>query len=586
MTRLRVLGSLLALACAASALAAGPDLTVRVTPYLPAVTTRSSVLRVAVENLGDAPAKDVTLTLTVEGDAGISWLSFELRPTSHPRTYVLHLDEIAPGRLESQEVVLSPNAEGGRVTVTLTATSSTPDANPHNDSLVTTFDIARVAALSLRVEPPVEIDADGLLPYTIVLTNRSPVDATGVKVVSQVATDVVDVPAGATIKVTHRAPGTMTHLNVTATWDDPALQLSAAGAADVVPYRKLAVTTAADAGPGSLRAAIETANAECDEDHPCRIAFDGGPFTITPRSALPPLQAAATLFDGAGRVELRGDGLPANGLTIAGINITVRGVTVNSFGGNGISVQQEGTAIRDSFIGTDPTGTIALPNERGVRIGGSWNTLLERNVISGNRYSGVFLDGRMLAAYDNRIGVSPTGSPLGNGASGVFAADHTTAFLGGNTIAFNHDVGIGTGSGVFLDAVENSIHDNGRLGIDVGLDGQDAGRPVITSVRYDAASGQTIITATADATPTPTAYFEYRALAFYANGFDPSGPAEGNSLLGRAIVDPLTQTAEFHIHADLRGWIITALAEHMIDWADYRVYTTGELSDGAPVPRR
>jgi len=48
----------------------------------------------------------------------------------------------------------------------------------------------------------------------------------------------------------------------------------------------------------------------------------------------------------------------------------------------------------------------------------------------------------------------------------------------------------------------------------------------------------------------------------------------------------LTQTAEFHIHADLRGWIITALDEHFIDWGDYRVDTSGELSGGVPVPRR
>ena len=91
-----------------------------------------------------------------------------------------------------------------------------------------------------------------------------------------------------------------------------------------------------------------------------------------------------------------------------------------------------GTVVEGNFIGTDPEGMEARPNEVGVliagenripakpvevRIGGTRTA--QRNVISGNENAGVAMDGPAAAdavIEGNYIGVAADGSTaLGNG---------------------------------------------------------------------------------------------------------------------------------------------------------------------------
>jgi titin len=102
--------------------------------------------------------------------------------------------------------------------------------------------------------------------------------------------------------------------------------------------------------------------------------------------------------------------------------------------GDGIYISDSGTAFNVVWgddIGTDPTGTLAVPNYDGVVIqnGATYNTIGGntafpfRDVISGNTWDGVHIVGNGTsynAVRDDYIGVTSGGSTaLGNGASGV-----------------------------------------------------------------------------------------------------------------------------------------------------------------------
>jgi len=112
--------------------------------------------------------------------------------------------------------------------------------------------------------------------------------------------------------------------------------------------------------------------------------------------------------------------------------------------------------VQGNLIGTDITGTLALPSNgvgvsvtsgSGTMIGGT--TAAARNVISGNA-NGVTLDGFSTASSviaGNYIGVDVTGAaPLGNTARGVIMDANVTiggtAPGAGNVISANHGIGV------------------------------------------------------------------------------------------------------------------------------------------------
>ena len=99
-------------------------------------------------------------------------------------------------------------------------------------------------------------------------------------------------------------------------------------------------------------------------------------------------------------VELSGENIPnGTGLFWIGRVVTIRGLCINRFtNGTGLDsgcascgfIVTAGSIVEGCFIGTDISGTIALPNNVGVtflqthdaRIGGP--DVAQRNVISGN----------------------------------------------------------------------------------------------------------------------------------------------------------------------------------------------------------
>jgi titin len=231
------------------------------------------------------------------------------------------------------------------------------------------------------------------------------------------------------------------------------------------------------AGPCTLRAALEQANATMGQD---TVAFaipplDGTVKRIAPGGPLPTLaDPAGTTIDGftqngaapnsapAGmnavlRIELDGGGAgDVDGLIVSGGNSTVRGLVINRFARNGIGIVNAGSnRIEGNFIGTDVTGLIDRGNAIGVLIlqtGGNvigGNTAAARNLIAGNN-TGVSIDrGSGNTVAGNFIGLAADGqADLGNDAYGVLVFDATQNTIGGaaaadrNVISGNDLIGV------------------------------------------------------------------------------------------------------------------------------------------------
>jgi CSLREA domain-containing protein len=198
----------------------------------------------------------------------------------------------------------------------------------------------------------------------------------------------------------------------------------------------------------SLREAINAANQGSAAD---TIAFDippGGVQTIMPTSSLPAISFPVTIdgttqpgFAGTPVVELNGSIDGANGLRLNLVTgTTVRGLVINRFSSAAILIERGGgNVIEGNFIGTDPTGTVALPNGIGISvqrsqsntIGGT--TAAARNLVSGNSIFGIFIDeGGGNVIQGNRVGTNASGSAvLGAQDLGVAVVNSPNALIGG-----------------------------------------------------------------------------------------------------------------------------------------------------------
>ncbi len=288
------------------------------------------------------------------------------------------------------------------------------------------------------------------------------------------------------------------------------------------------VTNALDSGDGSLRAAILSANATTGSS---TIDFDIPGTGVQTIALLTPLPATINpvVIDGTTQpgyqntplIELEGASIldntksppspipNVNGLVLSGGNSLVRGLDIDRFSGSGIFVNRDGNTITGDFIGTDPTGTMALGNGvNGVVFAGRNNFLGAdlmdpppgfnvKNVISGNGGAGVFLgsSGSALPSNDvvegNLIGTDVGGtSDLGNAGPGidVESSNNSIGLTSGmitpqNTIAFNGGAGVQVGSSPYVTNViqnriaGNGIFDNVSLGIDLGNDGVTPNAP-------------------------------------------------------------------------------------------------------------
>ncbi len=199
----------------------------------------------------------------------------------------------------------------------------------------------------------------------------------------------------------------------------------------------------------------------------------------------------------------------ASGNTIGGSSALSRNV-ISGNTGDGVFITETatGNAVEGDYIGTDVTGTLALPNFNGVLIdtGASGNTIggssaLTRNIISGNSDDGVVIDatgtGNNLVA-GNYIGLGPDGTTaVGNALEGVFVVNSGT----GNTIGgLTSTPGTGLGNVIgnqlsFYNSYGIALQGNAAvsvLGNVIGLNAAGNAAPNTSGVRVFGSSGNVI----------------------------------------------------------------------------------------------
>ena len=266
------------------------------------------------------------------------------------------------------------------------------------------------------------------------------------------------------------------------------------------PSAGIVVNTESDSDDGtcdalhcSLREAINLANAQAGPDN---IFFDipGGasavdPHTIQPTSGLPTV-TDAVVIDGTSEpdfrdcpegpvVELDGTNAGAvDGIAITASGATVKGLTINRFGLNGIDLLLgDGHTIRCNRIGTDSTGTLDQGNgQNGIQaFGSSFNSiggrsLSGRNLVSGNGTKGIWLrpgafEGPSTnnTVEGNYIGTDADGEhALGNGTFGI-SVDGDTNVVGGDGDGAGNVVSANTISGLEVRGAGNTLSGN-RIG--------------------------------------------------------------------------------------------------------------------------
>jgi len=259
------------------------------------------------------------------------------------------------------------------------------------------------------------------------------------------------------------------------------------------PFVVDSTSDAVDAADGvtTLREAILNANAHPGVD---TITFNipgSGVQTIRPTSALPtisdnvlidgytqPGAATNTLTDGNNailRIELDGSlAGHASGLFFHGPRATVRGLVINRFAVHGIHIGAfTEVNVLGCFIGTDPSGTIALGNAR-VGVGGGnlvdcdigGTTPEARNLISGNGEDGIGLHGFNCTIQGNFIGTDVTGTKsLVNGHYGVYLTGGTDIVVGG-TVPGARNVIVGNFNAMRLNGDDATVQGN-YIGVDV-----------------------------------------------------------------------------------------------------------------------
>lgn len=202
------------------------------------------------------------------------------------------------------------------------------------------------------------------------------------------------------------------------------------------------VTNTNDSGPGSLRGAIEFANAATG---PSTISFaipGEGPHTITLASALPAFTANGLTIDGttqpgtqcrdlwAGsghdlRINLRGGNF--DGPTLGGANQVIRGLSITGFV-NGLTLAPSSNfaAVQCSYVGLRPDGSSEGNGSRGIRAFGASARIGglgpgQGNVLSASGVGVITENGSTdTSVQGNFIGTDPSGmSPRPNVIRGI-----------------------------------------------------------------------------------------------------------------------------------------------------------------------
>lgn len=177
-------------------------------------------------------------------------------------------------------------------------------------------------------------------------------------------------------------------------------------------------------------------------------------------------------------------------------------ISGNTQSGILVGTMAQGNFIQDNYIGTDPSGTIAVPNRDGITLGpGSFTTLVKHNRINYNSNNGILISGIPQPSLESDLHVIEGNEILSNGFAGIAlvgAASHNTigssltGILEPNQIKFNGNAGVLLAAQLDVPQQNtirrNSFQDNNLLGIHIAA-GQGNIQPPVLSTFSDPGGG-------------------------------------------------------------------------------------------------
>jgi uncharacterized repeat protein (TIGR01451 family) len=254
----------------------------------------------------------------------------------------------------------------------------------------------------------------------------------------------------------------------------------------------------------------------------------------------------------------------STGVTFGGAANAARNlVSGNTSAVNIGNTSTAGNVVENNYIGTNASGTAALPNQVGIGLNSTGAMTVRNNLVSGNAQQGINIGNLStggVLVVGNKIGTNVSGSAGIPNGIGVLLTD---GFSGGtsnnvigtqaepNVIAFNSGAGVAFTAGVSGQSRQNairynSIFSNGGLGIDLGNDGitpNDLGDgdvglfndlqnfPVLTTAQFGA--GTVTIAGSLNSKPSAA----YNVQFFQSPACDPSGAGEGQTFIGEVTVN-------------------------------------------------
>ena len=337
------------------------------------------------------------------------------------------------------------------------------------------------------------------------------------------------------------------------------------------------VTTTADSGPGSLREAINLANADTGAGRTIEFGIGLGAKTISPISPLPIITRQVTIngttqpgYTTSPLIILNGGGTVTEGLHLQARNCQVQALVIQNFAGDGLVLDGGGDhVVQGNFIGSDYLGVSASGNSAaGIRVVGSSGNRIggtspgQGNVISANRL-GILMESAGSSGNQiqgNFIGTTLDGSaPLGNTREGiVLTSGAANNQIGGSDLGAGNRIAYNGGDGVLVTGgvgtvgntiVQNSIFANGGIGINLQPAGEadrqvtlndglgpdaDTGPnnlqnfPSLASVSL--AGGTTIVRGSLDSTPSTSGHDRTFRIDLYRSAIaNPSGYGDGQT---------------------------------------------------------
>jgi parallel beta-helix repeat protein len=270
-------------------------------------------------------------------------------------------------------------------------------------------------------------------------------------------------------------------------------------------FSTMVVSSNADSGPGSLREAIDNANASPGADEIDFQIEPGGPTTIALQSPLPTISDPLTIdgttqtgYAGSPLVELTG-----YGLSISAGSSTVRGLVIHSPNGGPLITLTTlgGNVIQGCYLGTTADGTAAGdPGEQyGIYVNDAPNNTIggtnaaDGNVISGCNANpdsaGIFIfgaDARGNVIRGNRIGTTADASAAIPNHYGIRTdVNAAVTTIAGNVISGNSAEDIYQTGTSHDSSIQNNFIGTNSSGAVLsnnafGFDAEDSSRNVLT----------------------------------------------------------------------------------------------------------